>query len=85
MAYSRTIWNQLKGLTVKEIAKALKKDGWTQERVAVQRSGSSRPLPTALESDIASCCTCTRVEASGPVCCKDFLMTSGGRKTTWSD
>ena len=31
MAYSRTIWNQLKGLTVKEIAKALKKDGWTQE------------------------------------------------------
>ena len=31
MAYSRTIWNQLKGLTVKEIAKALKKDGWAQE------------------------------------------------------
>lgn len=31
MAYSRAIWNQLKGLTVREIAKALKKDGWTQE------------------------------------------------------
>ena len=31
MAYSRAIWNQLKGLTVEEIAKALKKDKWTQE------------------------------------------------------
>lgn len=31
MAYSRSIWNQLKGLTVEQIAKALRKDNWTQE------------------------------------------------------
>ena len=31
MAYSRPVWNQLKGLTLKELAKALKRDGWTEE------------------------------------------------------
>lgn len=31
MAYSRSIWNQLKGLTLKELARALKRDGWIEE------------------------------------------------------
>ena len=31
MAYSRSVWNQLKGLTVEQIARALRKDNWTQE------------------------------------------------------
>ena len=37
MAYSSATWNQLKGLTLKELAKALKRDGWTEE----QRSGAT--------------------------------------------
>lgn len=31
MAYSRPVWNQLKGLTLKELARALKRDGWIEE------------------------------------------------------
>ena len=31
VAYSRPIWDQLKGLTLKELAKALKRDGWIEE------------------------------------------------------
>ena len=31
VAYSSATWNQLKGLTLKELAKALKRDGWTEE------------------------------------------------------
>ena len=37
MAYSSAVWNQLKGLTLKELARALKRDGWTEER----RSGAT--------------------------------------------
>ena len=37
MAYSRAVWSQLKGLTVKDIAKALKKDNWREE----SRSGAT--------------------------------------------
>ena len=31
MAFSRPVWNQLKGLTLKELAKALRRDGWIEE------------------------------------------------------
>ena len=31
MAYSRPVWTQLKGLTLKELARALKRDGWIEE------------------------------------------------------
>ena len=39
MAYSRAIWNQLKGLTLKELAKALQRDGWIAERRAAATVG----------------------------------------------
>ena len=41
MAYSSATWNQLKELTLEELAKAL--NGWTEERRSGRRSGSSRP------------------------------------------
>lgn len=31
MNYSKNVWNQLKGLTVERLMKALKKDGWVEE------------------------------------------------------
>ena len=31
MAYSRPVWTQLKGLTLKELARVLKRDGWIEE------------------------------------------------------
>ena len=31
MVYPQPVWNQLKGLTVEGIVKALRKDGWVQE------------------------------------------------------
>ncbi len=32
MAISRNTWQQIKNVTAKEIIRALKRDGWTQER-----------------------------------------------------
>ena len=53
MAYSRPVWNQLKGLTLKELAKALKRDGWIEESRAGATIGFIGPrLLTALLDDI---------------------------------
>ncbi len=31
MAYSKSVWDQLKNLTAEELTRALKKDGWTAD------------------------------------------------------
>lgn len=51
MSFSKQTWNQLKGLTVEEIQKALEKDGWvaqTRQGATIPYWKEGRPLPIVI-------------------------------------
>ena len=85
MAYSRPVWNQLKGLTLKELARALKRDGWIEESRAGATIGFIKTAGKGAATRRRVVLHVHPGKSFGPVFCGRSLMTSAGLKTIWSD